>query len=240
MPSWRIEHVARRCRRVPCEAAARPTNASATFFRVESADAGARLGAAGASRSTATRPRVRASTIVRRRSGGGGVLLMPGEFVWLDLEIPAGDALWHDDVGRSMWWVGELWRARARHARAVSPRCIEVRCSARSGRPTSASPASGPGEVMRRRRQAGGDLATPHPPRRSVPDDVPPTLATRRRCSLVCGSPPVEELATLVATCPASSESITAALTESLPLPSRRRDPDCQFRIAPVTRSGAS
>ena len=37
-------------------------------------------------------------------------MLWPGEFVWLDLEIPAGDELWSDDVGRSMWWVGDLWR----------------------------------------------------------------------------------------------------------------------------------
>ncbi|HZX54797.1 MAG TPA: hypothetical protein VFE86_08940, partial [Ilumatobacteraceae bacterium] len=48
--------------------------------------------------------------VVRRRSGGGGVLLWPDEFVWLDLEIPASDELWSDDVGKAMWWVGELWR----------------------------------------------------------------------------------------------------------------------------------
>lgn len=48
--------------------------------------------------------------VVRRRSGGGAVLLLPGEFVWLDLVIPAGDALWHDDVGRAMVWVGQLWQ----------------------------------------------------------------------------------------------------------------------------------
>ena len=38
------------------------------------------------------------------------MLLWPGEFVWLDLEIPASDELWSDDVGKAMWWVGELWR----------------------------------------------------------------------------------------------------------------------------------
>ncbi len=47
--------------------------------------------------------------LVRRRSGGGAVLLVPGEFVWLDLVLPAGDPLWSDDVGRAMEWVGELW-----------------------------------------------------------------------------------------------------------------------------------
>lgn len=49
--------------------------------------------------------------VVRRRSGGGAVLLVPGEFVWLDLVIPAGDPLWSDDVGQAMVWVGELWRS---------------------------------------------------------------------------------------------------------------------------------
>lgn len=48
-------------------------------------------------------------SIVRRRSGGGAVLLVPGEFVWLDLVIPAGDALWSDDICEAMEWVGELW-----------------------------------------------------------------------------------------------------------------------------------
>ncbi len=47
--------------------------------------------------------------VVRRRSGGGAVLLVPGEFVWLDLVLPVGDPLWNDDVGRAMEWVGELW-----------------------------------------------------------------------------------------------------------------------------------
>jgi lipoate-protein ligase A len=49
--------------------------------------------------------------VLRRRSGGGGVLLLPGEFVWLDLVIPVDDPLWSDDVGRAMVWVGECWSA---------------------------------------------------------------------------------------------------------------------------------
>lgn len=49
-------------------------------------------------------------SVVQRRSGGGAVLLMPGEFVWLDLVIPADDVLWSTDVGKAMVWVGELWQ----------------------------------------------------------------------------------------------------------------------------------
>lgn len=47
--------------------------------------------------------------VARRRSGGGAVLLIPDEVVWVDLILPARDPLWTDDVGRAMWWVGEAW-----------------------------------------------------------------------------------------------------------------------------------
>jgi lipoate---protein ligase len=48
--------------------------------------------------------------VVRRRSGGGAVLIVPGEMVWLDIVLPVGDPLWVDDVGRSMWWLGDVWK----------------------------------------------------------------------------------------------------------------------------------
>jgi len=47
--------------------------------------------------------------VVRRRSGGGAVLVQPGKLVWVDLFVPAGDPLWQPDVGRSAWWLGEAW-----------------------------------------------------------------------------------------------------------------------------------
>lgn len=47
--------------------------------------------------------------VVRRRSGGGAVLLVPGDVVWLDVVIPADDPLWHDDVGKAFGWVGAAW-----------------------------------------------------------------------------------------------------------------------------------
>ncbi len=57
--------------------------------------------------------------LARRRSGGGVVLLVPGEHVWVDLVLPADDPLWHDDVGRAMWWVGESW-ARALESAGIA------------------------------------------------------------------------------------------------------------------------
>lgn len=49
--------------------------------------------------------------VARRRSGGGAVLVEPGRLVWADVVLPAGDPLWHDDVGRAAWWLGEVWCA---------------------------------------------------------------------------------------------------------------------------------
>ena len=153
--------------------------------------------------------------VVRRRSGGGGVLLWPDEFVWLDLEIPADDALWSEDVGRSMWWVGELWRsaladleplAVVHHGRMISTRWSSDVCFA----------GTGPGEVMvddaklvgisqRRTRQAVRFQTMVH--LRWRPDIV---------ASLVADGPSVEELASVVKPCVASSTEITARLTAAL------------------------
>jgi lipoate-protein ligase A len=45
--------------------------------------------------------------IVRRRSGGGAVLLRPGAMVWIDLVLPHGAA--PDDIRGSMIWAGRCW-----------------------------------------------------------------------------------------------------------------------------------
>jgi lipoate-protein ligase A len=49
--------------------------------------------------------------VVRRRSGGGAVLLVPGEVLWIDVVVPAGDPLWSDDIGRAAHWLGDAWAA---------------------------------------------------------------------------------------------------------------------------------
>lgn len=50
-------------------------------------------------------------TVVRRRSGGGAVLLDPGQVAWIDVVVPRGDPLWHDDVAVAAEWLGEAWVA---------------------------------------------------------------------------------------------------------------------------------
>jgi lipoate-protein ligase A len=49
--------------------------------------------------------------VVRRRSGGGAVLLLPGRSVWVDVTITRDDPLWDDDVGRAAHWLGRAWAA---------------------------------------------------------------------------------------------------------------------------------
>ncbi len=213
MPDWRIEHLA------DDDVGAfhaRPLGdqRSATFFQVRSptlvagssqrdesidADAAARLGI----------------DVVRRRSGGGGVLLLPGEHVWLDLEIPASDALWNDDVGRATWWVGELWRAAlapfaplatVHTGRMQRTRWSEDICFA----------GVGPGEVLvgdaklvgisqRRTRLAARFQTMVH--LRWRPEEV---------VALVAVTPPAEAVAPLVATCSASVDEVKSRLLQEL------------------------
>ncbi len=47
--------------------------------------------------------------VARRRSGGGVVLVQPGDPVWIDAWLPAGDPLWQEDVGRAFDWLGDAW-----------------------------------------------------------------------------------------------------------------------------------
>ncbi len=48
--------------------------------------------------------------VIRRHSGGGAVLLVPGEVVWFDVVVPAGHPAWVADVRASMIWLGRCLR----------------------------------------------------------------------------------------------------------------------------------
>lgn len=47
--------------------------------------------------------------VARRPSGGGAVLLVPGEVLWVEVFLPAGDPLWSDDVRVAFHWLGQVW-----------------------------------------------------------------------------------------------------------------------------------
>lgn len=51
-------------------------------------------------------------SVVRRRSGGGAVLVAPDHPVWIDAWVPVDDPLWCADIGRAFDWLGRTW-ARA-------------------------------------------------------------------------------------------------------------------------------
>ncbi len=47
--------------------------------------------------------------VVRRRSGGGAVLVEPGALAWVEVYVSSDDPLWVPDVGRAFWWLGQAW-----------------------------------------------------------------------------------------------------------------------------------
>jgi lipoate---protein ligase len=47
--------------------------------------------------------------LLRRRSGGGAVLLDPRAAVWLDLWVPRTDPWWEDDAFEASAWAGTWW-----------------------------------------------------------------------------------------------------------------------------------
>jgi len=47
--------------------------------------------------------------LVRRRSGGGAVIVAPELQVWVDLFVPSGDVLAEPDVGKSFYWLGDAY-----------------------------------------------------------------------------------------------------------------------------------
>jgi lipoate---protein ligase len=57
----------------------------------------------------ADRAAERGVAVVRRRGGGGAVLLRPGDHLWIEAWIPRDDPLWEADVAVAGEWVGEWW-----------------------------------------------------------------------------------------------------------------------------------
>jgi len=156
--------------------------------------------------------------LVRRRSGGGAVLLVPGEVVWADVIVPAGDPLWDDDVGRATHWLGDVW-ARAVAACGLSG--AEVHRGAMVHTPWSSLvcfSGLGPGEVrlharkvvgISQRRTRGWARFQCAAYLRWDPAALVRFLAEPR--------PPLHQLADAVAEVPASAAELRRAFESALP-----------------------
>jgi lipoate-protein ligase A len=85
--------------------------------------------------------------VVRRRSGGGAVLVEPDGILWVDVIVPEGDPLWQADISRAAWWVGAVWASALEAAVGARPEIWHgpMRRNAWSARVCFAG--LGPGEV---------------------------------------------------------------------------------------------
>jgi lipoate---protein ligase len=86
--------------------------------------------------------------IARRRSGGGAVLVGRDEVVWIDVVVPAGDPLWHADIGRAAWWIGECWAQAVAEVTGVEPLVWKGALVRTSWSPMVCFAGLGPGEVV--------------------------------------------------------------------------------------------
>lgn len=103
----------------------------------------------------AERARRTGAGVVRRRSGGGAVLLQPGAQIWADLWIPRADPLWSADPHGSAAVAGAWW-ARALGAPGRGGLEIHRGQSPGPGRGVVCFADLGPGEVSRGGRKLVG------------------------------------------------------------------------------------
>jgi lipoate-protein ligase A len=88
--------------------------------------------------------------VVRRRSGGGAVILQPHDHAWIDVTVPRGHRLWHDDVERATWWLGEVWCGALTATIGAGGWAVHRdRLTSRGTERTVCFAALGPGEVTR-------------------------------------------------------------------------------------------
>ena len=84
---------------------------------------------------------------VRRRSGGGAVLVEPGGLVWVDVFVPAADPLWEADVGRAFAWLGRAWAGALAEAGVPGAVAYDGPLVATPWSPLVCFAGMGPGEV---------------------------------------------------------------------------------------------
>jgi lipoate-protein ligase A len=94
--------------------------------------------------------------VVRRRGGGGAVLLHPDDHLWIEAWIPRDDPLWVADVAVAARWVGDWWRAGLTSLGIRGCRVHEGRAIAGEHGALVCFSGHGPGEVFREDRKVMG------------------------------------------------------------------------------------
>ena len=86
-------------------------------------------------------------TVVRRRSGGGAVLVSPADLLWVDIWVPRDDPMLHPDAARAFLWLGRLWR-RALAGCGIAAEVYEGRYEPGPWGASVCFAGRGPGEVF--------------------------------------------------------------------------------------------
>lgn len=95
--------------------------------------------------------------VVRRRSGGGVVILQPDDHAWIDVTVPREHHLWSDDVEHASWWLGEVWCDVLRDLDPVGEwRVWRDKLVASAPERVVCFASVGPGEVVRSNRKVVG------------------------------------------------------------------------------------
>lgn len=87
------------------------------------------------------------TAVVRRRSGGGAVLVAPDDSVWIDVVIGQDNPLWDHDVNRAPLWLGRVW-ATALASLDIGSAEISKRYEAGAWGRLACFASRGPGEVL--------------------------------------------------------------------------------------------
>jgi lipoate---protein ligase len=125
----------------------------ATMFMVRAERATLVLG--GSQATDVLDPRKRDEIPLRRRRGGGGLVLVRPDDLWLDWWIPHDDARWSHDVQVSSVQVGQWW-ARALRTSVDDVEVHEGRLEGEAAHRVVCFAGRGPGEVFVDGRKAVG------------------------------------------------------------------------------------
>jgi lipoate-protein ligase A len=155
--------------------------------------------------------------VVRRRSGGGAVLLVPDEVVWLDVVVPTEHPRWHPDIGRAAWWLGDAWAQALTELGVRSPTVHRGRLRPSVWSRQVCFAGIGPGEVLD---AEGAKLVgiSQRRTRHGARFQCAVHLRWRPECyeHLLTSRPPAGALRGVVATLDVAADDVRAAVTEAI------------------------